>query len=90
MARVFLKFYTTLREKLGCEVEVSATTVKAAIEKAIGNRDDVRKMLFEKPSKIKGYFVITVNSEIVDNSAISKIKLRDGDIIHIFPPVSGG
>jgi thiamine biosynthesis protein ThiS len=51
---------------------------------------EIKNILFENKNKIKNYFVITLNSEIIDNSRISRIKLTDGDIINIFPPVSGG
>jgi MoaD family protein len=90
MAMVTLIVYTTLKDRLGfSQIEIEAKTLKDAILK-LGDKLEIKKILFENPNKIKNYFVITLNSEIIDNSKISKIKLNDGDIINIFPPVSGG
>jgi len=87
---VTLIVYTTLKDRLGfSQIEIEAKTLKDAILK-LGDKLEIKKILFENPNKIKNYFVITLNSEIIDNSKISKIKLNDGDIINIFPPVSGG
>ncbi|MEF3280523.1 MAG: MoaD/ThiS family protein [Elusimicrobiota bacterium] len=91
MSIVTIKVYTTLKEKLGFDQkEVEAINLKQAILKVISNNKEVKKILFESPYKIKNYFVITLNSEVIDNSKISRIKLSKGDIINIFPPVSGG
>ena len=87
---VTLIVYTTLKDRLGfSQIEIEAKTLKDAILK-LCDKLEIKKILFENPNKIKNYFVITLNSEIIDNSKISKIKLNDGNIINIFPPVSGG
>ncbi|MCX7641179.1 MAG: MoaD/ThiS family protein [Elusimicrobiales bacterium] len=91
MAKVTIKLYTTLKERLNkSHVEVNANTLKEALEKLCIKEKKIKNILFEKKGKVKGYFVITINSNIIDNSKISKIKLFNGDIINIFPPVSGG
>ncbi len=90
MSRVTIKVYSSLREKLGfSQKEIEAKTLKEAVKK-ITEKSNLKNILFENKNKIWNYYVITVNSEIVDNSKISKIKLSDGDIINIFPPVAGG
>lgn len=91
MARVILKVYTTLRNRLGfSEIEVEGRTLKDVIYFIISKKPEVEKILMEDKNRVKGYFVITVNSEVIDNSKITKVKLKDGDIINIFPPVAGG
>lgn len=91
MARVIIKLYTTLRQKIGkSEIELESKTLKEALEKIIQKNYELRDIIFEKKGKVKGYFVITINSDVIDNSKISRIRLKDGDIINIFPPVSGG
>ncbi|MGC8728511.1 MAG: MoaD/ThiS family protein [Elusimicrobiales bacterium] len=91
MAVVTLKVYTTLKDRLGfSQIDVDAENLKQAVEKLCDMNKEIKNILFENKNKIKNYFVITLNSEIIDNSRISRIKLTDGDIINIFPPVSGG
>lgn len=91
MAEVTVKVYTTLKDKLGfSQIDIEARTLKDAILKLCSGRKDIESIIFEDKNKIKNYFVITVNSEVVDNSKISRIKLNRGDIINIFPPVAGG
>lgn len=91
MARVDVVIYTTLKDKLGFSRKmIEAKTLKDVIKKLCLMKKGIDKILLENENKVKGIFVITVNSKIVDNSKILKIKLKDGDIINIFPPVSGG
>lgn len=91
MARVILKVYTTLRNRLGfSEIEVEAKNLKDAIYFIVSKNQEIEKILMENKNKVKGYFVITINSEVIDNSRITNVKLKDGDIINIFPPVAGG
>lgn len=91
MAKVTVRLYTILKEKLGKDqIQINAKTLQEALTNISRGNKEIEGILFEKKGKVKGYFVITINSEIIDNSKISKIKLNDGDIIHIFPPVSGG
>jgi len=90
MPNVTIKVYTTLRERLGfSSIDINASNLKEAILK-LSESEEIINILFEDKDRIKSYFVITINSEIVDNSKIGRIKLSDGDIINIFPPVSGG
>ena len=92
MARTLVMIYTTLRKKLGfsrCELE--SATVGEIIKKLCALKEpEARKIILDGEGKVKTHFVLTLNSEILDNGKVSRIKLKDGDILHIFPPVSGG
>lgn len=33
---------------------------------------------------------MTLNPEILDNKKTASVPVKDGDIQHVFPPVSGG
>jgi molybdopterin converting factor small subunit len=91
MARVTIKVYTTLKDRLGfSQIDLVAATLKEAVLELCKKNSDISDILFEDKNMIKSYFVITINSEIIDNSKIGRVKLSDGDIINIFPPVSGG
>jgi thiamine biosynthesis protein ThiS len=91
MEMVTVNVYTTLKDMLGfSQIDLFAGTLKEAVLELCKKNTDISDILFEKKDRIKNYFVITINSEIIDNSKIGRIKLSDGDIINIFPPVSGG
>jgi len=91
MAVVTVKVYTTLKDKLGfSQIEIKADTLKDAVIFLCNKNPLIKDIILDKKNRVKNYFVITVNSDVVDNFKISKIKLNDGDIINIFPPVAGG
>lgn len=90
MAKVTVKVYTILKDKLGfSSIEISGKNLGEVISKLVKVKD-AKDILLDKEGKIKGHFVVTINSEIIDNKKFENIKLHDGDIINIFPPVSGG
>lgn len=39
---------------------------------------------------LRRHFVLTLNSEILDNKKTGAVAVNDGDILHVFSPVSGG
>lgn len=51
---------------------------------------EIRKILLDDSGKVRGHFVLTLNSVMLDNAAARAVEISDGDILHIFPPVSGG
>jgi molybdopterin converting factor small subunit len=84
--------YTTLKDRLGfSRVELDGGTVKALLSKlAVSGAEDVSKIMFETGGAVRGHFVLTLNSEILDNRKTGRIKVKAGDILHVFPPISGG
>lgn len=92
MAKIIVMVYTTLRERLGVsKAELEGRTVHELLLKlAVSGKTDVSKILFEADGAVRNHFVLTLNSEIVDNRKTKKAKVRAGDILHVFPPISGG
>ena len=92
MAKALVMIYTTLRKRLGfSRAELEGADVGELIEKLCALKEpEARKIIFGGGGRVKNYFVLTLNSEILDNGKVARIKLKDGDILHIFPPVSGG
>jgi len=91
MAKITVAVYTTLREKLGfSRKDFEGKNLAEIIDAVCRLKREAPGLLLDGLSKVKSHFVVTLNSEIVDNSKLKKTKIKDGDILHIFPPVSGG
>jgi molybdopterin converting factor small subunit len=84
--------YTTLKDRLGfSRKEIEGGTVRALLLKlAVAGAADVSDILFEPGGAVKGHFVLTLNSEILDNRKTGSVKVKAGDVLHVFPPISGG
>ena len=84
--------YTTLRADLGVsKLELSGRTVREVIQKLCELRGGTPgKRMLDKDGNVKQHFVLTLNSEIVDNKKTELAHVEAGDILHVFPPVSGG
>ncbi|PDM26750.1 molybdopterin synthase sulfur carrier subunit [Candidatus Bathyarchaeota archaeon B24-2] len=46
--------------------------------------------LFDEYGRFRGYIRFFINEEPVKTSEIGEINLKDGDVVAIIPPVSGG
>ena len=84
--------YTTLRDRLGVsKAELEGGTVRELLLKlAVSGKTDISGILFDEGGAVRNHFVLTLNSEIVDNRKTDKAKVKAGDILHVFPPISGG
>ena len=85
------RFYTILREKLGVDkIQVEARNVAEAldaIERALGR--GFKEILMED-GRVKKTFILLLNGRVVDKDNLEGTQLKDGDIIHFFPPIAGG
>lgn len=92
MPKVTVMVYTTLRHLLSqAKMTVSGDTVADLLkELAAGKGPQIEKALFTAEGHVRQHFVIILNSQIQDNKKLDSAKVSDGDVLHIFPPVSGG
>lgn len=92
MPRAAVSVYTTLRSRLGfARRELEGSTVGDLIERFCALKEpEIRKILLDDGGRVRGHFVLTLNSAMLDNASARDTKIEDGDILHIFPPVSGG
>lgn len=89
MAEVTLNVYTSIREKVKkSKLKYDGETIADVLKKFVEEYPLVKDILFDE-NGIKSHFTITVNTKIVDRKNLS-YNLKDGDNIHIFPPVAGG
>lgn len=88
MARVKVKLFANFREVSGVrELELTATTVKEVLN-LLTNRYPNLQELFYEEGELRDYVNIMVNGKNIRRDI--SWKLKDGDIVAIFPPVSGG
>ena len=93
MAKVVVKFFTTLRELTGeKQTEVRGDTVAGIVEKVIEKYGSkFRHTLLDKETgRIKPFYSILVNGIRLSLREGMDTGVKDGDIIAIFPPVGGG
>lgn len=81
-----------MKEKLGfSRTEIEGATARELLVKlASSGRTDVTDLLFEPGGAVRNHFVLTLNSRILDNKKTGEAKVSAGDVLHVFPPVSGG
>lgn len=98
MAKIVLRFYTTLKDiaKTG-RVEVEAETVADALQSAVAKFGPKfsESLLNGEKSKcdklvVRNCFVLVVNSQMIGLKGLERKELKDGDMLHIFPPIAGG
>ncbi|MBI5882213.1 MAG: MoaD/ThiS family protein [Elusimicrobia bacterium] len=52
---------------------------------------EVEKVLFDPDGKtVRNEFVLALDSDILDRKRLKSVKLKEGMVLHIFPPISGG
>lgn len=79
--RIELRFFASIRDLMGIAADETAmpegSTVEALLEKMKREHDPLREM---------DLILVAVNGEYVDPST----TLEEGDVVAMFPPVSGG
>ena len=73
------------------EVDVEAETIGVALDQlALKYGPGFRNSLFDNEGKIIFFYRVYVDKEQVPLSEVYRKKPREGDVVHIFPPVTGG
>ena len=96
MPVISVRTFAALREALGAdkivfEVEEGGSPIDVVRRLAENYGDDVKSLLIDdKYNKVRTQVLIFLNGKSVEHSKLSTIKLTDGDVLSIIPPVSGG
>lgn len=92
MPQVLVKLYTTLRARLGkSQVWVEGATAADLVRRVaeLGGAQ-TGQILFDDKGVVRNEFLLALDSEILDRNALDKVQLKEGNVLHIFPPISGG
>jgi len=89
-----VKFFAALWEITGeKEVELDGTnmTVREVLQKLIERYGETfKKEIMDNDDKVKDHYVILVNGRNIVFLDGINTKVKDGDLISVFPPVGGG
>jgi len=91
--KVKVKFFAPFRELFGAyesEVELEGTFDVREILNTLCDSDERRDKIFDQFGELKPYVMILKNGQPIQTLGGIQTKLKEGDEIAIFPPVSGG
>ncbi|NLE22290.1 MAG: MoaD/ThiS family protein [Actinobacteria bacterium] len=89
MARVSVKLPAGAVSAGGrTEVEVEAATVQEAIDKAIALEPSIRLRVYRDDGRM--YAGVFVGGRNIKLAGGLEAELKDGDVLRIVPPISGG
>lgn len=90
--KIIVKFYTVLRDKLGTDrVEISGRDVLEVLKKlSLKYGKDFSEEVFDESGAIHNYYILLLNDKTVDQKNPQEARLKEGDVLHIFPPIAGG
>jgi molybdopterin converting factor small subunit len=90
MPKVTVRLYTTLKDKLGTSrLQLEGENIDEILGDLRGKLKAAESVLFEK-GVVRHHFTLALNSEILDPKRLEGVKVKEGDILHIFPPIAGG
>jgi len=90
--QILVKLYTTLRLRLNknqlwVEGRTAGDAVRAVVQ---AGGPEVASIMLDEQGAVRNEFLLTLDSEILDRRSLDRVELKDGDVLHIFPPISGG
>ncbi len=89
--RILIKYWGHLSRIAKREEEWIESESDLSIDALLAKLSEKYEDLFSGPDLDRRLaFLITVNGEFLPSSSIDGILLKDGDVIGLFPPVSGG
>ncbi len=93
--KIGVKFFTSLREITGKkeeELEFSGVITVKEFLNHLAERYGRQFMdyVYDKKGNVQTYIQILINGRGIETSQGFETKLKDGDIVAIFPPVGGG
>lgn len=72
------------------EVALDATTLHEALEGLVERYPSLKERLRDEHGKLRPHLALFVNDEDARLLGWEDAKLRDGDILHVIPALSGG
>jgi molybdopterin converting factor small subunit len=72
------------------EVRLEATTMRALLEGLVGAHPSLKERLRDEHGKLRPHLALFVNDEDARLLGGEDAALKDGDIVHVIPALSGG
>lgn len=90
--KILVKVYTTLKLRLNKgQLWVEGRTAGDAVRSvAAAGGPEIAKLLLDEEGVLRNEFLLTLDSDVLDRRSLDRIELKDGSVLHIFPPISGG
>lgn len=90
-----VKYYATLRSAIGLKHEQfkleDGSTIKDLLDEMVKVHPKVKDILFDANGGLMSHIHFFINEKSqIDQDAMLKIKLKDGDIVSVFPSIGGG
>jgi len=91
MARVKVKFFATLRDKVGVElVEIDARTFRDLVKRLVEMYPQLKGEIVDDDFSLRDDYIYLVNGRNIMFLRNEDTALEDGDAVAMFPPVGGG
>ncbi|HAH07679.1 MAG TPA: hypothetical protein DCM05_14345 [Elusimicrobia bacterium] len=92
MPQVLVKLYTTLRHRFNkSQLWIEARDADELVLRVVeAGGPGMAQVLLGEDGVVRNEFLLTLDSEILDRKALKKVQLKEGNVLHIFPPISGG
>lgn len=91
--KVTYETFARFVEIFGREGELAiepGATLYSVLKQLSGTDEGRQKMLFDDAGSVRKYVIILRNKERIPSEKIQNEPVDDGDVITIYPPVSGG
>ena len=90
-ARVTVLLHGAYRDFAGASrAEVDAATVREALDGAVAAYPSLRERLRDERGRLREHLNVFANAEDVRRLDGEATALRDGDVVHLIPAISGG
>ena len=91
MAKVSIRVYATTREKFPHgNVEIEGETVIEVLRKLVEKFPDIKDEILDENLDLSNRYIYLLNGRNVNFMKSGETRVEKGDIISVFPPVTGG
>jgi len=88
---VRVKLFANFREVAGArEIRVDAADVEELLRKISSMYEGMKELIYDENGGVRDYVQIMVNGTHIRGLDGLKTRLKENDVVAIFPPVSGG
>lgn len=92
LPRVTVKLHGVLKDSAGTgRVDVEGVDLLQILERlGASHGDRFRAVLFDDSGKVRSGHQLLLGTAYLDPRKLDRVALRDGDTLHVMPPIAGG